>query len=41
VNRTKCVDKILDAFIPSGTKNESSLDDEDAITNQDMLFFVG
>jgi hypothetical protein len=35
VNRTKCVKKILDAFIPSSTKNESALDNEDAITDQD------
>jgi hypothetical protein len=35
VNRTKCVKKILDAFIPSSTKNESALDNGDAITDQD------
>jgi hypothetical protein len=36
VNRTKCVDKILDAFIPSSTKKEFMPldDDEDAITDQ-------
>jgi hypothetical protein len=46
VNRTKCVKKILDAFIPSSTKNKSALDDEDAITDQDdvvycLLKFLG
>jgi hypothetical protein len=40
VNRTKCADKILDAFIPS-TKKESVLldDDEDAITDQDDVIY--
>jgi hypothetical protein len=39
--RTKCVDKILDAFAASSTKNESALDaDEDAIsTDQDDVVY--
>jgi hypothetical protein len=39
--RPKCVDKILDAFTASSTKNESALDaDEDAIsTDQDNVVY--
>jgi hypothetical protein len=40
VNRTKCVDKILDAFIPSTKKESVQLDDdEDAITDQDDVVY--
>jgi hypothetical protein len=44
VNRTKCVDKILDAFIPSTKKefvplDDDDDDDDDAITDQDNVVY--